>query len=69
MKLVALLAGCLISAPLCALEQVGNVVTLSDDEMSQCDSGGGCTVAPKELIREMIRGAYITGLHECRNAT
>ena len=63
-----MLAGCLISAPLCALEQVGNVVILTDDEMRTCQDGEGCAVVPRALLRDVIKGAYLTGLHECRNS-
>lgn len=67
--LLALLAGCLACAPLCAIEQAGNTFTLSDAEMALCSTGEGCTVVPKAALRDVLQGAYLTGLRACRNAT
>jgi hypothetical protein len=68
--LIALLAGCLISAPLCAYERNGNVVTLTPGEAEICDQDDhGCSLAPNSMFINDLKQAYQLGLHECRNAT
>lgn len=71
MKLVAFLAGCLISAPLCAVEKEGLVITITAEEDAACDEGGGCYLAPKSAILEALHDAYQEGLNAChgRNRT
>ena len=68
MKLVAFLAGCLVSAPLCALEQVGNVFTLTDAENAAC--ADGCSLIPNEILksvlRQKMRESYEDGMTACQ---
>jgi hypothetical protein len=69
LRLAFFLAGCLASAPLCALEKEGPVITLTDEEDALCEDGGGCIVAPKdELYKafEVVRTkAYEEGMNAC----
>ena len=68
MKLAAVfLAGCLVSAPLCALEQVGNVFTLTDQENAACAEG--CVLVPRAILvgvlRQKMRESYEEGVKAC----
>lgn len=65
MKLAAFLAGCLISAPLCAVEKVGLNITITEEEDNQCDEGGGCYLVPRAAILEALRDAYKEGMNAC----
>ena len=71
MKLAALLAGCLIAAPLCAVEQVGLTITLTQEDDEECDAGGGCFLVPRAALeREIARQVKLAvqAAHaECRN--
>jgi hypothetical protein len=73
MKAIAFLAGCLIASPLCALEQVGPIITLDAEELGACESGGGCIVAPKAKLEAAVEAyaarAYAAGKASCRNST
>ena len=70
MKLVTVfLAGCLASAPLCALEQDGLVITLTPEEGAACEEGGGCLVIPQAVVEGFLmrkmQEAYAEGTKEC----
>jgi hypothetical protein len=72
MKLIAFLAGCLIAAPLCALEKVGPVITLDAEEEATCEMNGGCLVVPRAKLEEAVQAyaarAYAAGRASCRNS-
>jgi hypothetical protein len=65
MKLAAFLAGCLISAPLCALEKKGPVITLTEQENALCDADGPCVVAPIGVLERLYAKAYAEGATSC----
>jgi hypothetical protein len=67
--LVVLLAGALISSPLCAVEVKGNIVMLTDEDVMMCEDGGGCGVVTIDALREALQKKYDAGLHDCRNDT
>jgi hypothetical protein len=68
MKLIALLAGCLIAAPLNAYQQVGDTFKLSAAEVTQCAEEGGCIVATEKQIAEAMyefgKAAFTAGLQQ-----
>ena len=71
--LLALLSGCLVCAPLCALTVESNTVTFTDDEMQRCAAEGGCIHATMKQISDTMDAVHARGfergLHSCRNAT
>ena len=67
--LMVLLAGALISAPLCAVELKGGRVLLDDDDVQMCKDGGGCGVVTNDALREALQKKYEAGMHDCRNDT
>ena len=70
MKLLAFLCGCLVAAPLCALEKVGATFVLTPEEDATCEENGGCLVVPRavleEAVQEHAQRAYLAGLAKCR---
>ncbi len=53
-------AACLVimsSTPLRALEQVGKVVTLNDNDMRICKQGGGCMIVTNRWIEGTVSDA------------
>lgn len=70
MKLIAFLAGCLISAPLCAVEQEGLTLRLTQEEDDACTEGGGCYLVPKAELHKALEGyakrAYEAGAKSCQ---
>ena len=73
MNLAVFLAGCLIAAPLCAVEQVGLTITLTQEEDEACDVGGGCFLVSRlalvrEIEKQMGRAAAAARL-ECKGRT
>lgn len=66
---LALLAGLLVSAPLCALEVKDNTITLTDNEVQMCKDSGGCGVVTRDGLMQALKESHDVGLHECRNAT
>jgi hypothetical protein len=49
------LAGLLTTAPVVAIQQAGNVVTLTDDEIAHCREGGGCVVMTRSALLDALR--------------
>ena len=76
-QVVVALAGALASAPLCALEIRGNIITLTAEELDGCESNGGCLVIPRAVliryIEQMTGQAYEAGKSDanttCPNKT
>ena len=71
--LIALLSGCLISAPLCALTVDGNTATFTNEELAQCENEGGCLHITRKQLNEAFEAAVVKGFergaHSCRNWT
>lgn len=67
--LVALLAGLLISAPLCAFEVKDRTIILTEEEVQICTDSEGCALITRAMLVELQKRAYDAGLHACRNAT
>lgn len=53
-NLVALLAGLLVAAPLCAIEVKDGVITLDASEQKACAAGGGCLVASRDVLKKGV---------------
>ena len=59
------LAGCLISAPLCALEQKGRVITLTKAEYAECKTDG-CALINLDLFKKELARARAAGRAEAK---
>lgn len=66
---LALLAGLLISAPLCAFEVKDNTIVLTDEEIEICTANEGCALITRTVLIGLQQRAHDTGLRECRNST
>ena len=68
--LIAFLCSLLVSAPLCAVEKDGLILTLTQEEDTACDEGGGCLVVPRDVLEKAAdayaQRAYNLGLGRCR---
>jgi hypothetical protein len=77
MKAVAFLAGCLIAAPLSAYQQTGDTIKLTAEEVTMCETEGGCFVVTQQKVMEAMHelgsDAYKAGKAEgqstCANRT
>ena len=47
--LLALLAGLLIAAPLVGATVAGRTITLDDEEIAACVTGGGCRITRQKM--------------------
>jgi hypothetical protein len=50
------------------LTSSGNIVTLSDEEVTQCVANGGCVLVPKEIVLRYIASEIVKGTASCRNS-
>ena len=51
--LLALLAGLLITAPILGASIAGRTITLDDDDVADCRSGGGCLLVTRQKMRAL----------------
>ena len=49
--ILALLAGMLIAAPIAAVTLAGSTLTLDDEDVTDCQKGGGCVLVTRQKLR------------------
>ena len=69
MKQVLLMLILAIIPPAYALQTAGNTVTLTDEEVIQCSSNGGCLLVPREVVLRYIASEIEKGTKSCRKGS
>lgn len=68
--LAILLSACLAVAPVTALEtHRGTVVTLTDEDATKCDDGGGCLFVTRAQLYEAIDKAAKVKAGNCMGSS
>ena len=68
-SILVLCALFLAIAPVTAIQVEGNVFTLTDEEMSECVSGGGCVFATKQQIFNAMKSVHDRAIMGCGKQT
>jgi hypothetical protein len=66
MRLITFLAGCLIAAPLCAVEKDGRLITLTEEENKACEEDGPCLVIPLGVVTKIVADKMVEAYEEGR---
>lgn len=72
MKRLALALAVLVTAifsPVRSAEVQGNTITLSDEEQETCMAEGGCVLATRKAIAQLVDQEVEKALVACRNHT